>query len=215
MWSVLVNKLKQAWEWYGHADQAFSFYGFYTWLSGGGLMTLISWLNNVPWPLAFLFGLGVYGIGLGISNQRLWRKDYRSKEQSKPVKQEIKIAPQTEDEKIADFIQTIRNDIWIDRLFRDLIFGRPRTHPGIISVWRPCEDGEFYYIGKNKNPTEDEQNEMTALAWLVSKGLAKPEQDPITPEREHWYLMELRGIALRVKEKYESLYPHERRSFRG
>lgn len=120
-----------------------------------------------------------------------------------------------EDEIIADLINIIRNDIWVNRLFLDLIYGRRDTAPAIVSVWRQYEDGGFYYVGKNKIPTQEEQNERVALAWLVSKGLAKPAQDPVLPESEHWYFMEQRGVPRKVKEKYQSLYRHENRNFQG
>lgn len=197
-------------------DQAYSLYGFISWLlPAGTFMSVMAMLTNLPWPFIIVLGLGLYGIGLGISNQRLWRKNIKEKEQAKPVKQERQIVTQTEEDMVDDIINTIRNDLWIDRLFRDLIFGRKvgsyERAPAIVSGWRPDNEGNFYYIGKNKKPTIDEEKEKAALAWLVSKGLARPAQDPTTDEDDHWYLMEQIGIARKVKEKYQREHPHEKR----
>ena len=74
MWSNLVDKFKQWWEWYGHADQAWSLYGVISWLfPSGGFMSLMAFQTEMPWPFIVLLGLLAYAIGLSISNQRLWR----------------------------------------------------------------------------------------------------------------------------------------------
>lgn len=133
-------------------------------------------------------------------------------------KEEQPVYSQTEKEKVDSLLRAIQNDFWLDRLFRDLIFGHKtetyQKSPSIVSVWRPGEDGDFYYIGKNEKPTEDEEKEKIALAWLVLKGLAKPAQDATTDETGHWYFIEKRGISKKVEEKFKEeegrrVFPHK------
>lgn len=119
---------------------------------------------------------------------------------------------ETEAEHIASLIQSIRDDANINRLFLDLIYGRKDTHPSIISVWRG-DATRLLYIGQNAGPTDGEKKEKTALAWILSNGLAEPVQ--IAPQREVVHSYFITPIGQKVKEKYEKLYPHENRNFRG
>jgi hypothetical protein len=78
MWERLLERLQKAWEWYGHIDQAWSLYGVIFWLfPAGGFVSLLAWLTDFPWPFIVLLGFAGYGIGLCVSNQRIWRANYQ------------------------------------------------------------------------------------------------------------------------------------------
>jgi hypothetical protein len=131
---------------------------------------------------------------------------------SKPIFQWIlkHRAPQSADENIAFLIRKIRHDVTLKSLFLDLIYGRQGQLPFIMSIWRPGGPTQLLYIGQTK-PTEDEQNEKTALNWILSRGLAEPVHDPTSiHETQHYYFLTTFGTKVRAK--YEAMYSHEKRN---
>jgi hypothetical protein len=79
-----------------------------------------------------------------------------------------------------------------------------------MSIWRPGGPTQLLYIGQTK-PTEDEQNEKTALNWILSRGLAEPVHDPTSiHETQHYYFLTTFGTKVRAK--YEAMYSHEKRN---